>query len=77
MLKTFSQYWSMWTTAEDIWSVLVCRPIGTPDELISQLSSGVPGAEFTLRMYQVYSIYVVLLRRYPGTTRILRSCLGG
>ena len=66
----------MWTTAEDIWSVLARRPIGTPDEVISQVPSGVPGAEFTLRMYQVYPIYVVLHQRYPGVTRILRSCLG-
>ena len=76
-LKTLSEYWSMCTTAEDIWSILVCHPIGTLDELISQMSSGVPGAEFARRMYQMYSIYVVLLRRYPGASRIVRSCLGG
>ena len=67
----------MWRTAEDIWRVLVCRPIGTPDGLIPRVSSDVPGAELTLRMQQVYSIFVVLLRRLLGATRMLRPCMGG
>ena len=67
----------MWRTAENIWTVLVCRPIGTPDGLILRVSSGVPGAEFTLRMQQVYSIHVVLLRRLLGATRMLRPGMGG
>ena len=52
-LKTSAEYKGMWRTAEDIWRVLVCRPIGTPDGLIARVSSGVPGAELTLWMQQV------------------------
>ena len=63
--------------AEDIWTVLVCRPIGTPDGLIPQVSSGVPGAELIFQMHQVYPIYVVLLQRHLSATRIVRSYLGG
>ena len=63
--------------AEDIWRVLVCRPIGTPDSLISLVPSGVRGAELTLRMHQVDSIHVVSLRRPLGATRMLRPCMGG
>ena len=59
--ETFSEYLSMWKMVEDIWSLLVCRPIGTPDRQIPRASSGVPGAESTLWMDQVYPIYVVLL----------------
>lgn len=54
--------------AENIWRVQACRPIGSFDGLIPWVSSGVPGGEFTLRMHQVYPIYVVLLWKHLGTT---------
>ena len=41
------------------------------------VSSGVPGAELTLRMHQVYHIYVVLLQRHQDATRMLRQSMGG
>ena len=63
--------------AEDVWRVLLCCSIGTPDGLIPTVSSGVPGAELTLRMHQVYPIDVVLLRRLRGATRMLRPPMGG
>ena len=62
--------------AEDIWRVLVYCLIGTPDQLIPRVSSGIRGAELTLQMHQVYPIHAVLLRRDPGATRMLRPYMG-